>query len=345
MIDFSYEKVSQIMEAQKDAVENDRNYQLLYKGFLQKAWDIQVNHEILFCIVISPEDVSNMQFKNLKDNLEETIKNTAIANVLKINSTGKMIEKQYLEGDTATIKEKLVQISLKDYVFFFGEEGITRFINGRPVEEKNVFYSRSEQIKYNKKRDISHINEVMDEYATKYVTKQVNYMCLFADNPTLRQISPDLIKRNILKNKPEQFMREQLIQYLTDHMPYTFIGERELGQSKRKLDIYFDVRGDLYFIEIKWLGISINDRGTGLSSEHADFRARAGVTQTLEYLEELMNSSEKGWRHGYLVIYDARDIKKEINFQNYEFVREELRRYKQYFSVLKIISLEKRHPA
>ena len=152
-------------------------------------------------------------------------------------------------------------------------------------------------------------------------------------------------KRNILKNKPEQFMREQLIQYLTDHMPYTFIGERELGQSKRKLDIYFDVRGDLYFIEIKWLGISINDRGTGLSSEHADFRARAGVTQTLEYLEELMNSSEKGWRHGYLVIYDARDIKKEINFQNYEFVREELRRYKQYFSVLKIISLEKRHPA
>ena len=82
-----------------------------------------------------------------------------------------------------------------------------------------------------------------------------------------------------------------------------------------------------------------------MSSEHADFRARAGVTQTLEYLEELMNSSEKGWRHGYLVIYDARDIKKEINFQNYEFVREELRRYKQYFSVLKIISLEKRHPA
>ena len=61
MIDFfSYEKVSQIIEAQKDAVENDRNYQLLFKGFLHKVWDTRNNHEILFCIVISPDDVANI---------------------------------------------------------------------------------------------------------------------------------------------------------------------------------------------------------------------------------------------------------------------------------------------
>lgn len=92
--------MSQIIEAQKDAVENDRNYQLLYKGFLHKIWDSRINHEILFCIVISPESVANLQFENLKDNLDETVKSTAVANLIKINNLGNLIEKQYLEGDT-----------------------------------------------------------------------------------------------------------------------------------------------------------------------------------------------------------------------------------------------------
>lgn len=345
MIEFSYEEVSQIIQTQKDIVENDRNYQLLFRGFLHKLWDSRNNHEILFCIVIAPNDVAKLQFNVLKDNLERTIKSTAVANLIKIDNLGNLVEKKYLEGDTATIKESLISISLKDYVFFFGEEGITRFINGRAIDEKNIFYSRQDQMAYNKKKDITHINEVMDEYERRFVTQQVNYMAFFADNATLRQIDSKLINRNILKNRPEHFMRDQLIIYLTEHMKYTFTREPELGQSKRELDIYFDVSGELYFIEIKWLGVSINDQGDGLSTEYKDSRARSGVTQTLQYIEELMNSTERGLRHGYLAIYDARDEKKDIDFQDYSFVNEELKKYMQNFSILKIISLEKRHPA
>lgn len=198
---------------------------------------------------------------------------------------------------------------------------------------------------YNKKKDITHIDEVMDEYTKSFVTQQVNYMAFFADNATLRQIDSKLINRNILKNKPEHFMRDQLIIYLTNHMKYTFTREPELGQSKRELDVYFDVCGELFFIEIKWLGVSINDQGTGLSTEYTDSRARSGVTQTLEYIEELMSSTEKGLRHGYLAIYDARDKKKDIDFQGYSFVKEELRKYMQNFSILKVIPLKKTHPA
>ena len=54
-----------------------------------------------------------------------------------------------------------------------------------------------------------------------------------------------------------------------------------------------------------------------MSTEYTDSRARSGVTQTLEYIEELMSSTEKGLRHGYLAIYDARDKKKDIDFQGY----------------------------
>ena len=200
MIEFSYEEVSQIIQTQKDIVENDRNYQLLFRGFLHKLWDSRNNHEILFCIVIAPNDVAKLQFNVLKDNLERTIKSTAVANLIKIDNLGNLVEKKYLEGDTATIKESLISISLKDYVFFFGEEGITRFINGRAIDEKNIFYSRQDQMAYNKKKDITHINEVMDEYERRFITQQVNYMAFFADNATLRQIDSKLINRNIFFN-------------------------------------------------------------------------------------------------------------------------------------------------
>lgn len=146
MIEFSYEEVSQIIQTQKDIVENDRNYQLLFRGFLHKLWDSRNNHEILFCIVIAPNDVAKLQFNVLKDNLERTIKSTAVANLIKIDNLGNLVEKKYLEGDTATIKESLISISLKDYVFFFGEEGITRFINGRAIDEK--IYSIQDKIKW-----------------------------------------------------------------------------------------------------------------------------------------------------------------------------------------------------
>lgn len=344
MLDFSYEEVSQILEKQKDLVESDRNYRMLLKRFLENTWETQNDHKILFSIVVSPDDVANMQFANLKDNMEEVVKSVAEANLLRIDQKGNLVEKQYLDGNTAEIKAKLIKISLNDYVFFFGEEGITRYINGRAIDDRNIFYTRKDQMTFSKKKDITHIDEVMDDYSREYVTQQVNYMAFFADNATLRQIDSKLICRNILKNRPEHYMRDQLIIYLTDHMRYTFTREPELGQSKRELDIFFDVSGELYLIEIKWMGVSINDQGNGLSTKYTDCRAREGVTQTLEYIEELMNSSEKGLRHGYLVIYDARDVKEEIVFNDYSFVRNELKKYLQNFRVLKVIPLDKRHP-
>lgn len=345
MRQFSYEEVSKIIAASKDTTESNRNYQLFYKRFIKQLWEEQINHQLMFCIAISPEDIENMKFEDLLDNLKNSIKDIAENNYIKVNNEGKTVDKKYLEGDTPEIKKQLVELSMDDYLFFFGDQDVTKYINGNAVDENNIFYSRSDRMKYREKKDISKIHEVMDNYAKQYVTQQVTYMVFFADNATLAQINPDLVKKNILRNRPEHYMRDQLCNYLTDHMKYTFTTEPELGQSKGELDIYFDVCGDLYFIEIKWLGVSINNRGTELSTGYTDARAREGVIQTLEYIEELMNTSEKSLRHGYLAIYDARDIKRDIDFQDYKFIRTELKQYIPYFSVLKVIPLEKRHPA
>lgn len=281
----------------------------------------------------------------MHDNLINSIRSTAEVNYIKVDNVGKIIEKKYLEGNTFEIKKSLQELSSNDYIFFFGEQGITQFINGRVVDENNIFYSRSDRIKFIEKKDISQINEVMENYARQNITQQVNYMCFFADKATISQIDPQKVNKNILRNKPEHYMRDHLCNYLTEHMRYTFTIEPELGQSKRELDIYFDVCGELYFIEIKWLGISINDDGSGFSTKYTDSRARDGVIQTLEYIEELMNTSEKSLRHGYLAVYDARDDQPPIDFKDYSFANDSLKQYLPYFSVLKVIHLNKRHPA
>lgn len=342
---FSYNNVSIIVKESKLVIDSDPKYNLLYKKYLTDLWDNQINHQVLFSIAISPESLSNLNFENLENNLKIVVTKLADSNFIKIDSLGNILETNFLEGDTEKIKNEICELSTIDYIFFFGEKGITRFINGFTYKDPNLFYSRSDRMNYKEKKDISKIKEVINNYSRQFLTQQINYMALFADNATLKQIDQSYIKRNILKNKPEQYMRDQLCQYLTDNMKYTFVIEPELGQTKRELDIYFEVRGELYFIEIKWLGVSINDSGTGLSTNYGTHRAKDGVIQTLEYINELLNSSEKSLRHGYLLIYDARDDKKNIDFDNYSFVKDDLKVYLDYFSILSILSLSKKHPA
>lgn len=343
----TYEQVSEMVDISKLDVESDPKYILLYRGNLKNYWDSHINKSNTFSLCVLRTDVDNMDFAKLKENMVAWATVIAVNNFIQIDNEGRIVSQYFIDGDGSKIKDELVNKSRSHYVFFFGEEGITRYINGIPYEDKNIFYSQEDRIKYKKKKDISQLYEVIQTYSNSYVSQQVNYMCFFADNPTLRQL-PDgdkLVGRNILKNKPEHFMRDQLRQYLTDNMQYTFLIEPELGQSKRELDIYFEVKGSWYFIEIKWLGTSINDSGTGLSQTYSNARARDGVTQSLEYIEELNNTQEIVLRHGYLAIFDARDKKSELDFDNYSFVRSELKPYLSQFGILPLITLQKKHPA
>lgn len=347
-MEFTFDQISQILEQSQNEIDENENYQLLLKGSLYPFWEARINKQACFCLYISDAELAQMDFSNVNQNLSEV--NTAVAtnNAIRIGSEGQIIETQYHENvTTKDAKVFLSELSKNYYVFFFGEDGITRYANGRALEDNNIFYSHSDRMRYMKKKDISHIEEVICEYTNSYLTQQVNYMAFLADNPTIRQISNGqrFISQNIVKNKPEHFMRDQLRQYLTDHMQYTFTIEPELGQSKRELDIYFDVKGELYFIEIKWLGKAINDRGDGLTKPYGPARVKEGVVQSLEYIEELTNTSETNLRCGYLAVYDCRDNKTPIDIADVSFVEPKLQPYIQLFNFLPIINVQKRHPA
>ena len=138
---FTYEDVSKIVKASKDTTENNRNYQLLYKRFLKRMWEEQPNHQVMFCLAISPEDVDALKFEDLEDKLKIVVSSLGEANYLKIDNEGNIVETKYIEGDTSEVKKRLSELSARDYLFFFGEQDITKFINGAAVDENNIFYS------------------------------------------------------------------------------------------------------------------------------------------------------------------------------------------------------------
>lgn len=344
--DFSYIEVSKMLAASKDVVESNENYRLLYKGFFQSFWDSLLSHENYFSILISPCNLEKLNFMNLSDKLNSIkIEYLKENNYLIIDEYGDVIESTFLELDNDKMINRLREDSCKYYVFFFGENGITRFLYGNEVETVNPFYTIKERKKYFQRKDISQFKKVLQEYEEDFVSKQVHYMCLFADNSILHQAGIKNLGENILKNKPEKFMRDQLCEFLNQNMLYEFFVEGELSHSKKKMDIYFDVSGEFYFIEIKWLGKSINDTGDGISTEYSDPRARDGVSQTLEYIKELKQTRKNGVRCGYLLIYDAREEKKDIDYKGFSFVDAELKPYMDYFECLSPIKITKRHSA
>lgn len=219
----SYEEVSKIIESSKDETENNRNYQMLFKGIFQKFWDERINKKVYFCIYLKADLINKMQFESLNANMPIINQQIGTANFIQIDNSGNIIKQDYKDFRTDEMKNELCRLSLRCLVFFFGEQGITRYINGRSIEDNNIFYSREDRMKYYEKKDISQLDEVIKEYADKVVSQQVHYMCFFAENSSLRQINPTYVSRNILKNKPEHYMRDHLKEYLKNSMRYTFV--------------------------------------------------------------------------------------------------------------------------
>lgn len=340
----SYTEAAKIVEMARYEIEDHKKYRMLSKGTFQNFWEKRLNKQICFCIYLKATLIDDIDFNKFNKNIEIIDSIITNSNFIELNEFGEVINKNYHSGNSEEIRTKLNELSVENFVFFFGEQGINRYAYGKAIKEVNIFYSYEDRKRFFEKKDISSFENVLQEYATQILTQQVHYMCFFADNSTLSRLGSEYKKRNILKNKPEQLMRDHLKQYLNEHMRYTFHIETELGQSKRELDIYFDVGGEFHFIEVKWLGVCINNNGDGLTQPYGHSRARQGVIQTLEYIKELLNTSETSLRCGYLTIFDARDKKSEIDFQNFKYIEDDLKKYRQNFQ-LNILPLSKTHPA
>lgn len=232
--------------------------------------------------------------------------------------------------------------------FLISPDGATNyFIDGKDYGD-GVFYSDRERNKYEELKPIEQLEEVLGSYR-KELERQYVYEKFFVQRSQLRSMwnqdhhgleFSDYQEefKHILKNKPEASLRDDMMNYLKKHMRVSICRELMMDDLDR-LDIQLvdEMGTDLYFIEIKWVGSSINLDGNAVGTT---YRAKTrinpdAVDQVLSYIGELF-SEDKPLKIGYLAVFDARkndeaDTGSDITIES---VKEEYQRYFPYYKKL-----------
>lgn len=119
----------------------------------------------------------------------------------------------------------------------------------------------------------------------------------------------------VLKNKPEELMRDSLVQALVLLTRDTSVRPEHKTDERKPVDIkveWFGV-GAAALIEIKWLGKSLAvsrkkkpDEESKTYTEYDASRAISGAKQLADYLDREIRHTNSSSTKGYLVVFDAR---------------------------------------
>lgn len=206
----------------------------------------------------------------------------------------------------------------KGYIVFtlHPNQLIHYFINGDDFG-KCVFFSKKDYKSYDKKITIDQIDQIFKSYR-QHLTNRNTYCKFFVSKSHLLSLRSDLVSsladkefinefKHLLNNKPEDKFREDLREFLSKNLNATFLSKEYILDNFTRLDIYIlDELGELYLIEVKWVGTSIHQNGKriGTTYNEKDITPNA-ISQTVGYLKQLHNEG-KNIKLGYLAVFDAR---------------------------------------
>lgn len=194
---------------------------------------------------------------------------------------------------------------------------IKYFINGKDYGD-GVFYTLDAQNSYEERKTIEYLQDVLDEYRIK-LTHQDTYLKFFVTKAGLRAYhalkkSKEPVdtfvtnNKHVLNNKPEYLFQNDIRNYIQQHMKVV-VSREVVMENLDRLDIELTDEGgnDLYFIEIKWLGESINPSCNDVVTEYKAIpRIKPdAVRQVVGYIDELLKE-KKNIKVGYLAVFDAR---------------------------------------
>lgn len=181
-----------------------------------------------------------------------------------------------------------------------------------------VFYTSEAKKGYEELKTIEHLEEVLNGYRV-YLQQQDSYLKFFVTKAALKAFhqikSPNTDEKTflvdncqLLNNKPEELFREDLRNYIKRHMKIV-VSREVMLENLDRLDIELtDEAGrDLYLIEIKWVGKSINASGDDFGVEYNSTPRinPHAVRQVIGYIDELLKDNQN-IKIGYLVVFDAR---------------------------------------
>ena len=336
-------RIDHIKYTSKDITQN--KYYRILNASLLAFWNSRVNKQSVFYLAIKKSDISKLSLKRIEQNLKIVESSLQTHNYLVLENNLAVCSAEYLVfRDHSDAKSKISTRSREGMIIFiFGPEGINVCKDGVDISGNNVFYDAETREKYLKKKDMSKIEEVLQEYQNCRLSRQCVYSKFFASKIEVRHLPENKQHTYVLKNRPEKFMRDDLKDFLNTTMQGTFESEMELSGSKGEIDIYIEFENRFYFFELKWLGHSINVSGTG-TTPYSNKRAQEGKVQTLEYVEELIDEMNHDVSFGMLLVFDARRKRKKIIYQKKREIRSGLRPKLQHFRNYELF-LDNNHPA
>lgn len=331
-------KAREIIEQSKNEILNHPNFPILVDNYLNNFWLNRADKKEMFVFCISENDLLNIKLDKVVDALNSHITaNLKTHSFLTLNSDFEIISSSALpyEG-TQQGREYLVELSKKEIcLFFFGEKGITKFIQGDEKGE-NIFLTSQDRLNHNEKFELEDIKNALIKYKNQHLTRQNNYIKFFESKKVLISIYGDpnyKTQKNLLKNSPEKYFRDDLIDFLNENVKGTFNREMQLLSSKKPIDIHTESKKDgrLVFFEVKWLGVSKHkdktEEGTSYIDKGANDRANEGVTQTLEYIEEVILKMDRDLKCGYLLLFDARNNRQNIVYVDAKALPDNLQKF------------------
>ena len=234
---------------------------------------------------------------------------------------------------------------------------VNYFIDGKDYGD-GVFYTLEAQNSYEQLKTIESLPEVLDDYRIA-LERQNTYLKFFVPKSGLRAlhtlVSSDSDEaeflrnhKHLLNNKPEELFREDIRNYIKEHMRIVVTREVTLEDLDRlDIELTDEVGKDLYFMEIKWVGESIGADGSKMGAKY-DAHPRIkpdAVRQVVGYIDELLKE-DQNIKLGYLVVFDARkeDLPDTGEGITEDDVPEELRKHLPRFVKLKDFRVKNINP-
>jgi hypothetical protein len=334
-------KAREVIEQAKNEILNHPNFPILVDNYLNNFWLKRADKKDMFVFQISESDFKNIDLSKVVDALNTSITQTLKTHsFLELNSSFEITSTKALPyNGTQEGREYLLNLSKNNNcLFFFGEKGINKFIQG---DEKgdNIFISPEDRLLYGNKFTIDEIKAAFEKYKNEHLTKQYVYARFFESKNNIIAIygEPNSVRfklnKNLLKNSPEKYLRDDLVDFLSVNVQGTFNIEMKLSASKKPIDIHTEGKnGKLYFFEVKWLGESKDADEPKVATNpyignNAHRRANDGVIQTLGYIEELIVNMNRDLQCGYLVIFDARNQREEIKYAGVNSLPDNLKKF------------------
>ena len=346
-----------IIDKTTDNIQESEGFKIVLTGLKSMLKNNDFNSVKI--ISINQTEILNVKFSDIRD-FDDLFadKNFVYNQLICIDRKLDIIsfERKELPTNSSDARKMYSSISEKgEVVFLLLKDKINYFINGEEKAE-SPFFSLADINKYEEKKSINQIDDVFLEYQ-EVIKERKHYSKFFIELSHLKSLhidlkSTDVIKsfinhnKHVLRNKPEDTFREDLRYFLSIKLKIAQVKEFLL-ENMRRLDIYlYDEFGEIYLIEVKWVGISVHQSGKkfGTSYSSSDIDPNAFI-QTLDYLEELGKKGENIVR-AYLVVFDAR--KENLNdtgssFDATKLTDNQSKNYRK-FEKIKDIRVQNFHP-